>query len=140
MNAARQGATFTGPFSNGRAACVPGKAGGIQRPRFDPGLLVRHFTVVKVRQVTASEHEVSDPFGGGLLPAISLCSASEPRVKQVLRVIGPIRFAASIVSDFMSLDHSIEGLSIYFKKARSSLLVATRVRQYARDITPLNRR
>ena len=55
-------------------------------------------------------------------------------------MIGPIRFAASIVIDFMSLDHSIERLSIYFEKSRSSLFVATRVRQYSRDVTPLDRR
>jgi hypothetical protein len=46
--------------SNGRAAGVPEKAGGIQRPRFDPEMLVRHFTAVKIRRVTASEHENLD--------------------------------------------------------------------------------
>ena len=113
--------------------------------RFDPGLLVRHFTAVKVRQVTASEHEILDPFRGGLLPAISPGTAgdspplSNPQaIVECLRVIDAIRSSPSIVMDFMSLDHSIEGLAIYFENACGSLLVASRVREHSRDVTSLD--
>src|SRR5689334_4246205 len=62
------------------------------------------------------------------------------RINRPLRVIGAIRSQASIEVDLMSLDHSIECFPIYIKNACGGLLVAPRVREYARDVTTFDGR
>src|SRR6266513_2987766 len=99
--------------------CVLRRIGGIQHLEFDRVLFVRHFTLAKIRQAAASEHE-------GLY--------------RLLRVIGAIRSTASIVIDSVSLNHSIECLTIYFEDAGGSLLVAAGMREHSRDVTTLDSR